>query len=106
MEQRGVGGGELNGAWRKWGVAVSLAGLILAVGGYVFGAGRIDAAFDQRLTRMEADVQLMRTEYARRDVFEQRLTIIEKAQERIEKNEQQQAQKLDEILMEERKRPR
>jgi len=90
--------------WARW--AIPVVTLVVGIGGYVFSVGEMKATYDQRFTRLEADVQQARSEFARKDVFESRLTMIEKAQERIEENEKEQARKLDEILMVERKRSR
>jgi len=93
-------------SWRKWQIIAPLVTMVLVVGSYVFGAGRADSARDQRIARLESDMLEVHTEYTRREVLDVRLGTIEKAQARIEKNEEEQARKLDEILMTERKHAR
>lgn len=70
---------------------------------WIFSAGKTDASIEQRVARVEYDIKTIHDEYARTDVINQRLVAIEKTQEKIEKNEEEQAKKLDEIIMEERR---
>lgn len=92
--------------WKRWQVYTTMLGLLALGVGTVWRAGGADASRELRLSRMEFDLQTMKADYARRDIVDQRLSTIEKTEDRIEKIEEDQANKLQELLLEERRNRR
>lgn len=90
------GAGKLK-AWHVLGIS---AGTILVVAGIIFRAGSTDATYGIRLDQHDRDIIEIRADYARRDVIEQRLVNIEASERQIEEAERQQAQALQQLLLE------
>jgi hypothetical protein len=93
------GGG---GVWQRWHVYVALGSLVFTLLGFIARIVTADASIDTRLSRMEYDVKQVQSDYARKDVIEQRLLNIENTVKRIEESEGRQSLKLDNILMQQR----
>ena len=96
MAENGNGGLKLK-VWHVLGIS---AGTILVVAGIIFRAGSTDATYGIRLDQHDRDITEIRADYARRDVVEQRLVNIEASERQIEEAERQQAQALQQLLME------
>lgn len=100
--------GAVNGAgnggivWQRWHVFLAIGSLLFTLTGIVVSVATADASKDARLTRVEYDVKQIQSDYARKDVIEQRLINIENTVKRIEEAEGRQSAKLDGILMQQR----
>jgi hypothetical protein len=96
-----TGNGNSDYVIRRWQLYLAVIVVFFSIAGTIFRAGLTDAAFEIRLTKVEADLLQIRAEYARKDVIEQRLAELERSAARLEKLESEQSDKLDRLLMRE-----
>ena len=93
-----------NGVLKRWHVITALLAIIIPSAKIVFFAGDTNARTEERIANMAAEIAMIKQEYARKDVIDQRLANIEKSQQREEQDELDLAKTLEEIKTELRRR--
>ncbi len=93
----------INGWWGKWHTIVALISLAIVLAGFMFKAGFQDAAFEQKIGRLERDMGDVRVETVRKDVIEARLKSIEDKLDLLKVAQDRENDLLQKILVEQRK---
>ena len=86
-----------NDVLKKWHVYAALLAVFLTASKLVFFAGGADAKLEEQVAEQKIRLEQDERDFARRDVIEQRIAMIEKSQERIEVQLQKQEDTLEEI---------
>lgn len=91
---------------KRWHVFTGLFLILLPSAKIVFFAGGADARTEEQLSSLRSEVSKIETEYARKEVIDQRLANIEKSQQRVEDQVKDQNKLLEELLTDARSRRR